>query len=714
MKSEIFLNASVNQSDLQKIRALFVQSAERLQRGDARGAVAGFEKLSEVVPEQGVVWYNLGLCYQHMSRHAKALAAYERALQIAPENVEAMVNLGLSYKELEQPLRAMQCAADALQAAPRHVRALNLLGTLQAEGGKHSVARDTFRKAFESEPADIDARYNFASALLQTGEAKEALEMVAPLLADDLPAQRQGQGEGVPRAKKPYEILQAKILLELRRFGEAAEIVKELGEKHNDDEVLVLEMTMCERVRDYFGVIRVASKLISRAETKEVSPGRQRVPSTDLAHVWNALGSAYFQLDSMPKAARAYEEAIEREPQRAEYHCNRGLAYSAIGKKKEAEGCYRKSIALNPQHTEAYRNLATLKKFTEVDADAQAMQAMWEEEGLEDGRRIALAFALGKVYDDVGEYKQAFAAYQIGNRLKFAEAKLDFAKYFSHMDAVAETFTVAAEEDEVAREPERSTRNPAPIFILGMPRSGTTLVEQILSRHGEVSACGELPCIEKAIGRLENRCEPKRRYPWDFQELGLEALHIERDFYISWVKRLHEDLRTPFFTDKMPFNFVHIWLIKALFPGSPVVHCRRHPLDVVLSNYFQVYASDVSFVYDLEVLAEYYVRYHRLMRHWRGVFGRDVYTVRYEALVSDQEAEIRRLVEAVGLDWSDACLDAKASTAAVRTASIWQVRQGIYTSSKMRWRNYEGELKPAIAVLQREGVLDGGLEEVGG
>ncbi len=184
---------------------------------------------------------------------------------------------------------------------------------------------------------------------------------------------------------------------------------------------------------------------------------------------------------------------------------------------------------------------------------------------------------------------------------------------------------------------------------------------------------------------------------------------MEVEEYISWVERLH-DIEVKHITDKMPFNFVHVWLIKAMFPNAPIIHCRRHPLDVITSNFFQLYGTDISFTYNLEALTHYYIRYYRLMEHWNQIFGDYITTIQYETLVQDAESETRRLIEAAGLPWDDACLDQKRSDTAVRTASIWQVRQGIYTSSRERWRNYENQLQPAIDLLIEEKILGEALE----
>ena len=675
----------------EKTKRLFANAVEKLQRGDAAGAVRSFEKLVKAIPDSAVAWYNLGLSCQHSGRHSSAADAYLRAIRLQPDNADAVVNLGLSQKAMEQADAAMQSAEAALRIAPDHARALNLAGTLHAEKNEHEAAGDAFRRALKIEPDNGDARHNLANSMMQCGDAQAALEIARPLLEQGSPQKRD-------------RLLQGQILLDLKRYGEAAEAVSALKAAFGKDhEVMLLEMSLNEMVKDYFGVIEVARELLAMtpAKTMTKTAAKTIAKTIDTARVWNALGSAYFQLDSVGKAADCYQKAIRLAPDHAEYQNNRGLAHSSRGEKSSAERCYRRAIALNPGYAETYRNLVAMKKFSSLDdRDAQAIERQWQADDLDDFTRTKLAFALGKVYDDVGEYARAFATYAVGNRLKFAESRLDFDRYFAHIDGVPEVFT-----ERPARVSEAAFEHN-PIFILGMPRSGTTLVEQIISRHPQVSGCGELPCIEKTIARLEKRAEPMRVYPRDFLQVDGAALGAEAQHYLSWVLRLH-DLRTPFFTDKMPFNFVHLWLIKALFPDAAIVHCHRHPLDVITSNYFQLYASDISFVYDLKVLARYYVRYHRLMRHWRRVFADDIHTVQYETLVGDQEAETRKLIAAVKLPWDAACLDLQASDTAVRTASIWQVRQGIYTTSRERWRNYAAELAPAIEVLQDEGVLDG-------
>jgi tetratricopeptide (TPR) repeat protein len=548
------------------------------------------------------------------------------------------------------------------------------LGSISAELGDHEQAESNFRALLKADPSNTDARFNLASLLLESGDSQAALGTVEPLLKNN--------------PTKQHSVLAGQILLDLSRFEEAGQILQTLKSAYpEDDQIWRLELSLCELIKDHFKVVEIAQHIL--------------IKSPKDASIWNSLGGAYFQLDAIEKSKDSYLKAIEFDKDHAGYRNNIGLTYASMGDKATAEHYYRHSIELDPKYAEAYRNLVAMKKFTSMDDDdAKMVVAQWESQDMSDFSRCKIAFALGKIYDDCGLSDKAFETYAVGNQLKSKEISMDFDQYFAHIDRIVEVFDRKPEKQVLFNDGDSQ-----PIFILGMPRSGTTLVEQIVSRHPEVTGCGELPCIERAIGRLEKKYGGPRVYPDDFNKIEVNLFKQETQEYFDWVKRLHE-ISTGYFTDKMPFNFLHLWLIKAMFPHAAIAHCHRHPLDVLTSNYFQLYGSDINFVYDLELMARYYVRYHRLMRHWHNVFAGELYKVQYEALVMDSEAETRALIDHMGLEWNDACLDQKRSDTAVRTASIWQVRQGIYTSSKERWRRYEKHLQPAINILVREGVLD--------
>ncbi|MXY65549.1 MAG: tetratricopeptide repeat protein [Gammaproteobacteria bacterium] len=668
-------------SSAQKAQKLFADAATKLQRGDAAGARRGLEKVSRMAPNSAAVWYNLGLAGQHLGLHSKAIREYEKSLRITPDQVDALVNIGLSYKHMENADAARKAVEKALNLAPAHPRALNLLGSLFAESGDSAVALDCFRRSLVSEPGNPDARLNLTSLVRElqaVGNPDGALEALEPLL-------------NLPGITRELQELHAQILLDLRRFDHAESLILDLKSRFPEKEsVWVLEMLYFEWNKDLYAVIDVAKKILER--------------NPEEARVWDTLGRIYFELNSIDESRACHQKAIDLDPENPEYRNHIGLTYAALGEKKQAEENYRVAISLNATDVEAYRNLTSMRKFTSLDdPDVQSLQALWERDELSDDARCRLAFALGKIYDDCGLYDRAFEIYEIGNRFKseeIARSGFDFDQYFGHIERIAETFNKppSVTADVISG-------SARPIFVLGVSRSGTTLVEQIISRHPDVTGRGELPCIERAISRLEKEYGEMRVYPDDFLRLDKADFDNETREYLDWVTRLH-NLNTAHFTDKMPFNFVHIWLIRALFPNASIIHCHRHPLDIILSNYFQWFGSDINYVYDLQILARFYVCFHRLMQHWHRVFPEVIHRVQYEALIADKENQIRELIRGAGLDWDQACLDSGRSDTAVRTASVWQVRQGIYTSSRERWRNYARYLSPAIGILRTEGILD--------
>ncbi len=656
------------------LQTLFTESVACLQAGDIIQAKKGLIQLTRKLPDSAVVWYNLGLCYQHQNQHGKAVTVYLKSLGINPNQIDGWVNIGISYLELNQMEKAEHMVRKSLDLNPHHARGLSTLGTILARQDKPDEARISFNKSIASQPDNRDARFNLANLELKQGNHGEALLMVDSLLTT-WPDDREAL------------IVKVNILIDQRDFKPASPLVAALEAEAPDDEpVMRLGLAYREAIRDDFGAISMAQKLLKQFPKE--------------GKLWNSLAMTYFKLDGVKKSRGYCEKAVTLDPQNPEFANNMGLIHSSLGDREKAEIFYRKALQLAPLHADTLLNITAMKQFGSIDdPDAQQAISIWENTGLDNPTRISTAFALGKIYDDCGHYDTAFNVYKVGNDLKFKESKRDLMGWFDHIDRI---YNMLNSPPPITSQ---CNDSPQPIFILGMPRSGTTLVEQIISRHSQVHGCGELHGMEQAIRRLENPPNAMRVYPDDFQHVSQSEFEIEAEEYLAWVKRLH-DVKSEYLTDKMPYNFLHIWLIKAMFPDSAIVNCQRHPLDVILSNYFQVYGSDVGFVYNLESLTEYYIRYHRLMARWKAMFGDEIYNVVYEDLVSDVANQIHQLVDAVNLPWEDNCLDQKRSDTIVRTASIWQVRQGIYTRSKERWKNYQVHLQPCIAILARAGILD--------
>ena len=312
--------------------------------------------------------------------------------------------------------------------------------------------------------------------------------------------------------------------------------------------------------------------------------------------------------------------------------------------------------------------------------------------------RIRLNVALGYYYDRVQQFDEAFRRLQLGYDAQSRRDPFDADGYTRAINRLIETLT----EEFYATAPSSGVDSSRPIFIVGMPRSGTTLTEQILASHSQVAAGGELSSLLKTsyqIGELSNTREP---YPRGLLAIDEAALEKMADSYLAQLDAVSKT--AGHVTDKLPFNFMHLGVIALLFPNARIVHCRRHPIDNCLSCYFTSFAEQIGFANRLDTLARYYVDYDRLMRHWKRVLPIDIFELQYEDLVTDTEDRIRALLTYCGLDWEDACLAFDKTERGIRTPSRWQVRQPIYRKSVARWRHYEKQLEPLIRALQP--VLD--------
>jgi tetratricopeptide (TPR) repeat protein len=411
-------------------------------------------------------------------------------------------------------------------------------------------------------------------------------------------------------------------------------------------------------------------------------------PDTALAALCRA--KLLMEEEQAAAAEAPARHAIALDPHNSDAHCLLGSILMELGRFDDAAAAFDWGIALNRRQITAYHELAHVKKLTEADRPLIAqMTWMLEEYGLADDEQADLHFALGKAHDDLSEYADAIRHFDEGNRLKHRSTSYDRARHATGVERQITVFTA----DFFVRNGALGADCETPVLILGMPRSGTTLVEQILSSHPEVAAGGELAFWgERASG------------------CGIDAAgRIDPD----WARETARDYRTLLagisptarrVTDKRPQNFHYIALIHSLFPHAHIIHCRRHPVDTCLSIYFQNFARRIDFAYDRGDLLAFYRQYLRVMAHWRSVLPADRFLeIQYEELVADREPVTRRMVTFCGLDWDEACLHPERNRRPVRTASLWQARQPVYRSSVARWRHYEPWLGPLRELLAEAG-----------
>jgi tetratricopeptide (TPR) repeat protein len=410
----------------------------------------------------------------------------------------------------------------------------------------------------------------------------------------------------------------------------------------------------------------------------------------------NLKAAALGRIGGYEEAIALYAAVLARFPDQPKVWMSYGHVLKTVGRQGDSVAAYRRAIAAAPSFGEAWWSLANLKTVDLGEADVAAMEAALKAPGLGEEDRFHLHFALGKALEDAGEAERAFAYYGEGNRLRRAGLAYDPGEIERHVERSIALFTPAF----FAARQGQGCRARDPIFILGMPRSGSTLIEQILASHSQVEGTMELPdmpALAKRVGGRRLKSEATA-YPEGLAALSaaeLEALGAE---YLERT-RIQRKTGRPLFIDKLPNNWAHVGLIHLILPEARIIDARRHPLACTFSNFKQHFARGQGFSYDLAELGRYYRAYVELMQHFDAVLPGQVHRVIYERMVDDPEAEVRRLLDYLGLPFEQACLRFYENERAVRTASSEQVRQPINREGLDQWRAFEpwlGPLKEAL------------------
>lgn len=394
-------------------------------------------------------------------------------------------------------------------------------------------------------------------------------------------------------------------------------------------------------------------------------------------------------------AIAIYRDVLARVPATAGIQMSLGHSLKTVGRQDEAIAAYQAARSLRDDLGDAYWSLANLKTFRFSDDDLDTMRRVAERETIGREDYFHLAFALGKALEDRGQFEESFTWYRRGNAIK--RRLVTYSADDNHSD-VARISEYFSKDVFVARQ-NAGCQNRAPIFIVGLPRAGSTLLEQILASHSAVEGTQELPDIISIARRIagKKRFDDPSNYPGGLSQLSDADLTALGEEYIERT-RIHRT-GAPFFIDKMPNNFAHIGLIRLILPKARIIDARRHPLACCFSGYKQLFAKGQNFTYSLTDIGRYYADYVVLMRHWHEVLPGHVLHVQYEEVVADTEAQVRRLLDFCGLPFEDNCLRFYENKRAVKTASSEQVRQPIFTSGLDQWENFEPWLTPLKEAL---------------
>jgi len=411
------------------------------------------------------------------------------------------------------------------------------------------------------------------------------------------------------------------------------------------------------------------------------------------------LGLLLSELGRRREALVYYEKAASLEPSDPRHYYNLASLQRTLGEFEDAEQNYKRTISLDPSDYEAWKLRSELRKQTPENNHVAELEALLEK-GIDDNKGVAnICYALAKELEDLGEAGKSFAYLERGATARRRQMQYDVQR---DLDTIATIRRVFSQERLNDLGP--GIDNDEPIFMLGMPRTGTTLVERILGCHSEAQAAGELPDFAIEMMRLVRARAAGRDLARD------QLVELSADIDFARLGRAYVDSARPAtgarrFVDKLPLNYLYVGLIHTALPNAKIIHVQRDPMDTCYAVFKTLFVDAYPFSYDLEELARYYVAYHQLMSHWHAVLPSVMHTVRYEDLVNNIDTEARRLLDYCGLEWQPGTLDFHANPEASTTAITVQVRQRVYTSSVGRWHDYEEQLQPVVAILREAGIV---------
>ena len=604
---------------------------ELLRRsGDRQGALDAGRRALRIDAALPQAHNNIGIVHYELGEYERAADHYRRAIKLLPGYVEAHSNLGNALRAQKRYDEAIAAYDRALALRGDYVDALNNKGTALRDSGRLAEAQASYRRALALSPASPNVLNNLARALKEE-----------------------------------------------ERYAEAARLLTRS---------LLVEPNNPETLTD-LALVRLDEQDIIDAE---LAAARALALAPDDGDALNAMGRVRTEQQN-PEAARALlSRAVAAKPDLADAHNNIAALLKESGDLPGAQQAYAEAVALAPREAAYWLNFADGHRFKAGDPQLAAMEALAAApERLPPSGRINIAFALGKAYDDLGRYDDAFARLSAGAALKRRSIAYDEAGTLAAFDRLRATFdrTVLAHV---------GFRSKLPVFIVGMPRSGTTLVEQILASHPDVHGAGELFDFHHVM----HAAAPDPGGPLESLATTVSIDQFEA-IGRTYVERLKARAPTAArITDKMPANFLFLGAIHLALPDAQIIHVMRDPRDCCLSCYSKMFSGEQNFTYDLGELGRYFRKYAELMAHWRSVLpqGRFI-DVRYEDVVADLEGSARRIVAHCDLAWNDACIAFHEAQRPVRTASASQVRQPIYRTSDGRWRAYERHLAPLIEAL---------------
>ncbi len=584
---------------------------------------------------------------------------------------DILLQKAAAYHQKGDLQQAAQIYKQLLEAEPEHADANHLLGLIAHQSGNHELAVQLILKAVNKNPSYPLYYDNLAIVLRATGNLEDAATCYQKIvqIQPDHTAAYQNLGN--------VRLQQGNLAAAIAAYQQTIRIAPDDACVHNNLGVAWLKQgNLVEAEKSFREAIRVKS---------------------DYTEACSNLGIALKDQGKLEEAEAALRQALDINPDDADSYYNLGNVLLSQGKLKEAGNAYSQTLQIRPDYTEAFRSLSNLKRYSEIDDETLKVEALYHSPDISNEKQMHLGFALGKIYEDIESHEKSIEYITQANRLFRSSYNYDIAEDKAFFDLVTNIF----DNTFMDQHQSSGSDDKTPIFIVGMPRSGTSLVEQILASHPQVYGAGELLYLKQVILRacggspgynfLKNIEKLKQD---DFANLGNE--------YVAEIRS--HSASANYITDKLPHNFFYLGMIKVILPHAKIIHCQRGPLDNCLSIYKNYFSDCQRYAYDLAELGEYFRFYQELMEHWHRVLPiGSIYDIQYEAVVADQEQQTKALLRHCDLAWDEHCLSFHKTNRAVKTASATQVRQPVHQRSVHLWKRYEKHLEPLVKSLMVTG-----------
>jgi tetratricopeptide (TPR) repeat protein len=650
------------------------------QIGQPDEAVKRFEKALAINPNYAEAHNNLGVTLQKLGQLDSAVESYKKAITSNPEYSEAHNNLGVALQNLGLMDEAVKSYEKAIAFKPDYTEAHNNLGNLLKELKQLDAAVKSYEKVIAINPDYPEAHFNLGNTLRELGQLETAIKSYEKVIA----------------IKPDYAAVHFNLGDTLRKLGQLDEAVKcyekaisikvDFANAYNNLGISLKQLgQLDEAIKCYEKAISIEANFVE-------------------AH--NNLGVALHLRSQHDKAIKCYEKALAIKPDYYEAHTNLAIVYRQLGQINDAINQYEKALVINPDFSAAYYNLTYLKKYTANDPLITKMKSLLSDSKLSRSDRINLCFALAKVNDNLDNQDEFFKYLHEANRLHKQGFNYSFDKEQKFIAVIKEIFYKKPLNIEQSLSFEPSTFKP--IFIVGMPRSGSTLVEQIISSHHTVHGAGELTTLTTLIGRIvsDNLTQGsdiastsvggKKINFSNAYSIPETAFLSIREQYLDALSNLN--VPESVITDKFLLNFLFIGFILTAFPDAKIVHTKRDARAICWSIY-SIYLASIDFGNNFEDLAGFYGLYTDLMDFWHQLFPGQIYDICYEDLTINQEEETRKLLQYCELDWDENCLSFHRNKRVVETASLVQVREKMYQGSSEAWKKHEEYLQPLIKSL---------------